>query len=315
MSLYTLSDRSVSGGISYDISGNMTTPTQYPSQVCQPFDNAIGQSDRIIRPSCVTTLPWPEPSRHPAASFPCSEHQAPENDQNQIYKQIIKFLKKLESLIMRLFEFDSPRRTYPVRQTTRSTGGVTSVGNVDASFAGSFDPGKSGFSKKAPVGRLSKKEGDALAAKVMTRLMKDVKLTPAQAAGVVGNLMHESGGMNPHINEGGVVGRPNGSGGYGWAQWTGERKAAFLAYAKEHKLDPGSPAANYGFLVEELRNPKREHQSLLALRKAHTPQEAARIFRVEFERAGIPHDSSRIISANTLFAAYQRSSQSKTQLV
>jgi hypothetical protein len=54
-------------------------------------------------------------------------------------------------------------------------------------------------------------------------LMNDYGLTTAQAAGIVGNFMQESGGANlpPNINEGGTAGPPRFSGGYGWAQWTG----------------------------------------------------------------------------------------------
>ncbi|MGO4287980.1 phage tail tip lysozyme, partial [Bosea sp. TAB14] len=84
---------------------------------------------------------------------------------------------------------------------------------------------------------------------IINRLMADFGFTREQAAGIVGNLGHESGGLNELQERNPTSGR----GGYGWAQWTGPRRRAFEAWAAEKGLDPASDEANYGFLRHELR--------------------------------------------------------------
>lgn len=83
---------------------------------------------------------------------------------------------------------------------------------------------------------------------VIDRLMADLALTENQAAGIVGNLGYESSGFR-ELRE---YGQPEGQGGYGWAQWTGPRRVLFLGWCMPGK-DWRSDAANYGFLVYELR--------------------------------------------------------------
>jgi len=64
----------------------------------------------------------------------------------------------------------------------------------------------------------------------MAAQRKDFGLTKDQAAGIVANLWHESGGMNSGINQGGKIGTPSSNmvddnaNGYGIAQWGGTRK-------------------------------------------------------------------------------------------
>ena len=111
-------------------------------------------------------------------------------------------------------------------------------------------------------------------------LAKDLGLNPFQAAGIVSNLYAESGlrGINerhPLI--------PGSRGGFGWAQWTGPRRRQFEAYAAAHHLDPSSDAANYGFLVEDM---KSRHGGILgAVRAARTAHDAA-IAAFQYESGG-----------------------------
>lgn len=258
----------------------------------------------------VRTMPWPAPAYYPRPSFPTES-----DNLSGIFDAIADLLRSIGTLISRLFGGNRPQPLpMPLQGQANGFAPYNDSGVASASFKGAFDPSRSGFSKKAPSGPLSQKERDKLAATAMTRLMKDLKLTPAQAAGIVGNLKQESG-MQPNINEigsgGRAVGAPNSSGaGYGWAQWTGARKTAYLNYARAHKLDPGSPAANYGFLVHELKTSERA--SLAALKKAKTAADAALVFRVKFERAGIPNDNGRMNAAASLLAAYQKSVSAKS---
>ncbi|QRY68659.1 hypothetical protein JVX98_10420 [Ensifer sp. PDNC004] len=90
---------------------------------------------------------------------------------------------------------------------------------------------------------------DKLSDNIAERLKRDLqqrfKLSEYQAAAIVGNLDHESGGFRYH-QEVGVGDR----GGAGWAQWTGDRRDAFKKYSED--LDPKSYEANYGYLEKEL---------------------------------------------------------------
>jgi hypothetical protein len=83
---------------------------------------------------------------------------------------------------------------------------------------------------------------------MLKRLMQDLQLTANQAAGIIGNLGGESG--LKAVQERHPI---SGRGGWGFAQWTSDRRIAFEHYCADHDLDQTSDEANYGFLVEELR--------------------------------------------------------------
>ena len=122
--------------------------------------------------------------------------------------------------------------------------------------------------------------------------------TRGQIAGVLGNFQLESG-VNPRINEGGRIGEPLGVGGFGVGQWTGGRQKNLINFAKQKGLDPGSIEAQADFLVYELKGPeKRADQSL---RGAVSPEESARRFLVDFERAGIPKTEQRQKAAREIY--------------
>lgn len=132
---------------------------------------------------------------------------------------------------------------------------------------------------------------DRIAAQLKSDLMRDFGLTDAQAAGVVGNLMHESGGFqqlqerNPSVK--------GSEGGYGYAQWTGPRRDKFEQYAKARGLEPGSYEANYGYLKYELANDPYERRQFNTVKKAQTAEEAARLVSENFLRPGKPNLAER----------------------
>ena len=80
--------------------------------------------------------------------------------------------------------------------------------------------------------------------------MKDFQLNPEQAAGIMGNLGHESAGFTTMQEKGMKSGR----GGLGWAQWTGSRRKQYEAYLAQTGQQANSDEANYGFLKQELTN-------------------------------------------------------------
>jgi Phage tail lysozyme len=96
-------------------------------------------------------------------------------------------------------------------------------------------------------------------------------LTRAQAAGVVGSLMQESGLSTTVKN--------SSSGALGIGQWLGGRKANLLKSGKA-----GSLSGQLDFLWSELQGP--EKSALDALKKAHSVEDAASAFTWGFERPG-----------------------------
>lgn len=125
-------------------------------------------------------------------------------------------------------------------------------------------------------------------------LISEVGITEAQAAGIVGNLAHESAGFDILQEQDPLI--AGSRGGFGYAQWTGPRRKQFESWAADNGLDPTSYEANKGFLVHELKNTP-ESKVLKNLKKANTSEEAAQVFSDEFLRPGIPHTENRIALA------------------
>jgi len=92
-------------------------------------------------------------------------------------------------------------RNWWQRTMPKAIGGKDAPASVGGSTA-PIQPGS--FSAKAPG--------------IMKRLQEDFGFTKEQAAGILGNLGHESGGLKV-MQERNPTG--GGRGGYGWAQWTG----------------------------------------------------------------------------------------------
>jgi hypothetical protein len=146
-----------------------------------------------------------------------------------------------------------------------------------------------------------------LAPRIIEDLKRDYNLTDEQAAGMVGNFGHETGGFTALQERNPVV--PGSRGGFGWAQWTGPRRRAFEAYAAANNLDPASYEANYGFLKHEL---KGTHSGALAsVRKESTVAGAAMAFEGSYEQAGIKHYGSRVGYGQKALEAARRSRAEK----
>jgi hypothetical protein len=148
-------------------------------------------------------------------------------------------------------------------------------------------------------------QSNQVALKYMTKLQQDFGLTKEQAAGVVGNLWHESA-MNSGIRqETGGVGQPNMATnvvdrtGYGVAQWGEGSKQGLIDYAKANGLDPSSQAANYGFLKQHLST---SHAHVIThLKACSNRSEATKIFMSEYEMPKHPYLDSRIKYADYVF--------------
>jgi hypothetical protein len=113
--------------------------------------------------------------------------------------------------------------------------------------------------------------------RLIADLVRDLSLTPEQAAGIVGNLAAESGLLAVQERHP-IAGR----GGWGYAQWTGPRRNAFEAWARAKGYALDSYEANYGFLLRELLT--TQARSLRHLRLTRTAKAAAETFGYWFER-------------------------------
>lgn len=104
--------------------------------------------------------------------------------------------------------------------------------------------------------------------------------SPAAAAGIVGNLVQESG---PNLNASAVHDNGTGLGIAGWRDpdRSGGRKSALISYAKANGLNPLDRETQYRFLDHELRTSESGVGG--RLRAAQTPDEAASVF-IGYER-------------------------------
>ena len=133
---------------------------------------------------------------------------------------------------------------------------------------------------------------------IIANKLKGAGYSKAHIAGVLGNFQLESG-FNPRVNEGGKVGAPMGVGGYGFGQWTGGRQTGLVNFAKQQKMDPGDPNLQAKFLLYELEGP--EKKAAAYLKEAVSPEESARRFLTDFERAGIPKTKQRQEAARAIY--------------
>lgn len=119
--------------------------------------------------------------------------------------------------------------------------------------------------------------------------------TPAQSAGIVGNLIQESG-VNPLRDQ------MNNGPGRGIAQWTvNERWAVLLRYA-ESRGDPRSLALQLDFIMAELTG---TYPSTLTDLKATTDVKGAvDVFLTEYERAGVANEPARLAHAQEVLSIY-----------
>jgi|HubBroStandDraft_3_1064219.scaffolds.fasta_scaffold00005_29 hypothetical protein len=120
----------------------------------------------------------------------------------------------------------------------------------------------------------------ATAGDLVNELVDRHGLERHQAAGLVGNLGYESGGFEKLQEQQPLV--AGSAGGWGYAQWTGPRRNAFMAFAKERGLDPASHEANVEFLNHELSQPQWSRY-LDRLRGTKSVEEASRLTHKEYE--------------------------------
>lgn len=184
-----------------------------------------------------------------------------------------------------------------------ATGGKDSAAAATSGGGAGFTPDMaalSGGAAAAGAGRAGGAGGKSQspAAQIATALKSALGITDAQAAGIAGNLMRESG-LNPRVNEGGAIGAPRGVGGYGLAQWTGTRQTDLVRFAGGRN-QAGDMANQLRFMVSELMGP--ESKALARLKTAQSPEQAAYLFDKFYERSGVKAMGERQGNARKVFS-------------
>jgi len=160
------------------------------------------------------------------------------------------------------------------------------------------------FSTQAQTQLHTLEESNQLAILYMNNLQKDFGLTKKQAAGITGNLWHESAGLNAGMNQNGNVGQPSpnmaddNQHGYGIAQWGGIRKQGLIDYAQKNGIPPSSDAANYGYLKQELEG--KYNDVIMAVKNTQSVYAATITFEQTFERATEPNMNTRLAIVDKL---------------
>ncbi len=217
----------------------------------------------------------------------------------------------------RLLDFKEGLAVMKVRAVDIATPTTTVSGGVPSVVAPSSGTCSCSASTSDPSGSLVTDKSLNLGVNAVERqsklielLQKDFGLSAEQAAGIVGNLMVESGreDLPPDRNEGDSGGAPpKFSGGYGWAQWTGERQVAFIDFAVSNGFIASNAvnandAANYGFLKKELT--ETYASSIVELKTKSDPASAAESFMNTYEKPGIPNLDQRKANAQTALSNY-----------
>lgn len=134
------------------------------------------------------------------------------------------------------------------------------------------------------------------ATELMGKFQEQLGITKEAAAGLVGNVMAESGGKTTAFNPAG-----GGKGAFGLFQWRGSRQDALRKLAAEKGLAPESEEAQIAYLKKELESP--EYAGLLAKMKEGkiAPQEFAKMIMEQFERPS-PEEQAKSIGKRQSWA-------------
>ena len=136
--------------------------------------------------------------------------------------------------------------------------------------------------------------GNSNAEKVFRYLVDKEGFTPEASAGVIGNLMQESG-VNPKSRQlGGGPGR-------GIMQWTeSERWASLSAWAKNSGKDPWALETQVEWMVKEMKS----YGTYNRIKGVSSYKKSVEIFEKEMERAGTPNYPRRYQFAADALASF-----------
>ena len=119
-------------------------------------------------------------------------------------------------------------------------------------------------------------------------------LNAHQAAGIVGNLIVESAGLNTTI-------KGDGGKAFGLAQWHPDRQKGLKALAQKRGTDISDFDTQLEYVWEELNSP-RYKLALNGILNSRNAKEATTAFMKHFEKPGIPHFEKRLKEAEALLS-------------
>ncbi|MEV5649630.1 phage tail tip lysozyme [Nocardia sp. NPDC052254] len=123
---------------------------------------------------------------------------------------------------------------------------------------------------------------------IYERLINEYHLSPAQAAGIVGNMQVEAPGLNPNAEN-------PGEGAIGLCQWEGGRRHNLEVFAAKRGVSEKNLDVQVDFLMHELST--SEKGAYGALVSTDTPETAAAAFDKSFERSSGEARGQRMANA------------------
>jgi hypothetical protein len=117
------------------------------------------------------------------------------------------------------------------------------------------------------------------------------RLTPVQACGIIGNMQSESGLRSDAFN--------NGERAIGLCQWQGARSNHLKQFAQRQGTHHSDWHVQIDFMMHEFKG--SESYAWSALRRAHTPQQAAVAFDRYYERSSGAARHQRIANATSVY--------------
>jgi hypothetical protein len=135
---------------------------------------------------------------------------------------------------------------------------------------------------------------------ILASLQSKLHLTPAQAAGVAGNLQVESG-FDPtaHNDREGAI---------GLAQWEGGRRTRLQQFAAARHTSETDLGTQIDYLIYELQGP--EAGALAQLQRATTAASAASVFDQYYERSAGTSRKQRVDDATAIASGHPTASGS-----
>lgn len=138
-------------------------------------------------------------------------------------------------------------------------------------------PGPTPTPTPGPVSGIENRPGVRGTARQAIDFFMSKGLTRAQAAGIAGNLLHESGFNPSAVGDGGTS--------FGIAQWHNGRGDAMKRWTAAHGYSPTSFRGQLEYLWHELNNSERN--ALGKLRQTSSPYDAGMSFCRYFERPAV----------------------------
>jgi len=148
---------------------------------------------------------------------------------------------------------------------------------------------------------------------IAKKLMVDMNISAAAAAGIVGNLMLESALIPDNVEngkgfeDGAIDNIPAGTRrvGYGYGQWTNDRLEKFRKFLTDRgaNSEPATDDLNYAYLLHEFNTsePLFNHWKTNTSIPEDDPAQAATWFMMNWERPGVPHQDKRQEYARSIY--------------